>query len=496
VTARDRLPFIARVAPPEDARGRGTRSARLVLALLAASLGATSVAHLWTGLADQGDYARSTGFLLDRPAAFPEEIRAARATDRRDRFLASWHDRWVIRDAPDWGSLFNASSYKLVFAAQVAFDAALTRDRVHSLRLGSVPARLALLAGVLGLAALALRTAPLSAALPFVVLLAASAMESSFVAFLNSAYEEQVAIVALPLLALVVWRETIRPSRAGAALGLGLAAIAGGSKAQFFALPLLTAAFLLPALRSRLGRGRAAGLVVAAQLAAISPLVFNPASGVNAYHASYYGILRVVPAEALGALRLGRGPVLVECVGVKAFGPAGEDCLARADVGFVDVARLAAANPVALARAFGRLVHAGTDLELAYLGRAMPGAPTLADLPPFAAWRALFRVAGLAVLPGAILATALLLRTRRHEPGRGAARAGAFLGLAGGTQYVIALGDGLVEAPKHLLVGNYANVLCLSFGALALGWALALRRAERRRPAATGPVVPSEAEPG
>lgn len=484
-------------AHAEDAGPRATpRTARLVLALLAAMLAAASVAHLSTGLADQGDYARSTGFLLDRPAAFPAEVRSPRAEDRRDRFLAVWHDRWVIRDAPDWEALFNASSYKLVLAAQVAFDAALTHDRVHSLRLGSVPGRLALLAAVLGLAALALRGAPLSAAIPFVVLLAATAMESSFVAFLNSAYEEQVAIVALPLLALVVWREAIRPSPPRAALGLALAALAGGSKAQFFALPLLAAPFLVPALRARLGRRRAAGFVAAAQLAAIAPLVFNPASGVNAYHASYYGILRAMPADALDGVRIGGAPVLAECVGVKAFGPGGKACLDRAGVGFLDVGRLAAANPLALARASARLVHAGTDLELAYLGRAMPGAPTLADLPPFGVWRAVFRAAGLAVVPAALLATALLLRARRRQPGEGAARAGAFLGLVGGSQYVVALGDGLVEVPKHLLVGNYANVLCLSFGTFALAWAFALRRAERRRLAGAAPVLGSDAEVG
>jgi hypothetical protein len=477
--------------------GGQTVAARAVLVLLAAILTASSVAHLWTGLADQGDYARSTGFLLDRPAAFAQEVRAARATDRRDRFLSAWHDRWVLRDAPDWGSLFNASSYKLVLAGQVAFDAALTGDRVHSLRVGSVPARLVLLASVLGLAALALRSGSLAAALPFVLLLGATALESSFVAFLNSAYEEQVAIVALPLLALVVWRGSLGQARVGGAIGVAVAAIVGGSKAQFFAIPLLVVPFLWPTLRARFGPRRALGLVVAGQLAAAAPLVFNPASGVNAYHASYYGILRAMAPASLAAARIGGAPVLAECVGVKAFGPRGEDCLRRAAVGFGDVARLAVTHPRALAAAFGGIVVAGTDLELAYLGKAMPHAPTLAELPPFAGWRALFRLAGLAVFPAVILATTLLLRASRAAPLAGATRAGAFLGLVAITQYLVALGDGLVEVPKHVLVGNYASALCLSFGAFSLAWAFAGRRAERRGGAAApGLSRASDAEPG
>ncbi|HYG69028.1 MAG TPA: hypothetical protein VD838_15270, partial [Anaeromyxobacteraceae bacterium] len=200
---------------------------------------------------------------------------------------------------------------------------------------------------------------------------------------------------------------------------------------------------------------------------------------------SYYGILRALGPEALARARVGGAPVLAECVGVKAFGPGGPDCVARAAVGFGDVARLAIAHPRAVAATFARLVVAGTDLELAYLGRAMPGAPTLEGAPPFRLWREAFRLLGLAVLPGAALATALLLRGRERgpPPGRGAARAGAFLGLVGVTQYLVALGDGLVEVPKHVVVGNYANVLCLSFGALALAWALAARRAEAGAPA-------------
>jgi hypothetical protein len=117
-------------------------------------------------------------------------------------------------------------------------------------------------------------------------------------------------------------------------------------------------------------------------------------------------------------------------------------------------------------------VRRGADLELGYLGKAMPGTPTLAEFPAFGIWRALFRLLGPGVLLASAAGTALLAVAVRRGRGGGAARAGALLGLVGVTQYLVALADGLVEVEKHVLVGNYANALGIGVGALVLVRAL------------------------
>lgn len=442
------------------------RASRTLLAAFALAVAAGQGLHLWTGLADQGDFSRSTGFVFEGPAAAHPP--APPGVDARTAALRGWDDRWRLRERwePRW--LYNASSYKLLLLAQVAFDRALTGDREYSMRLGSLPPRAALVVAFVGLLALALREARLAAAAAFAVLAGAAAVEASFAAFLNSAYEDQVAIVLLPALALLVWRAASGPSR-GAALGAAaVAALVGASKAQLSPVPLLAAPWLWGALRPAVGRRGALAALVAAQALAAAPLALNPAARVNVYHAAYRGLLPELGPDALERATLGGAPVARACVGVGAFAAGGRACVDAARHGYLDVAALAAEHPRAAARLLARALRLGADVDLAYLGRAERGRRTFADLPALNLWREAFAMLGPTLLAGALLLGAWLAWRASTGGLSGAARAALLLAVLGATQHAIALADGLVEYPKHVLVGNYAVALALSLGVVAL----------------------------
>jgi hypothetical protein len=443
-----------------------SRADRIALATFALALAAGQALHLWTGLADQGDFARSTGFVFEGPAAPPAP--PPPGVDRRAEALRGWDDRWRLRERwePRW--LYNASSYKVFLAGQVAFDRALTGDRDYSMRLGSVPARAALVAAFVGLLALALRDARPAAAAAFALLAGAAAVEASFAAFLNSAYEDQVAIVLLPALALLAWRATSRRSRAAALGAVLVAALVGASKAQLSPVPLLAAPFLWPALRAAVGARAALAALAAAQALAVAPLAVNPAARVNAYHAAYRGLLPELDPEALARATLGGAPVARACVGVGAFAPGGRACLQAARHGHLDVAALALEHPRAAARLLARALALGADLDLAYLGRAERGGRSFADLRALGLWRLAFAVLGPTLLVAALFLAAGLAWRASSGGGGGATRAALLLAVLGTTQHAIALADGLVEYPKHVLVGNYAVALALSLAVAAL----------------------------
>lgn len=206
----------------------------------------------------------------------------------------------------------------------------------------------------------------------------------------------------------------------------------------------------------------------------------------NVYHAAYCGLLPALSRAELAGARLGGAPVLRACVGVGAFAPGGAACAERARHGYADVLALAVAHPRASARVIGRALELGPDVELAYLGKEAPGVRSFAALPAFGVWRTLFAVMGAGVLVLAAAAGAWLVRGRGR--GRGAAR-GALLVIALGlSQYAVALADGLVEYPKHVLVGNFALALGLTLAAVvgAGGAAVRSRAASPPPPAASG----------
>ncbi|WP_242360403.1 hypothetical protein [Anaeromyxobacter sp. SG17] len=453
----------------------------------AAALAALSLLHLGTGLADNGDFDRSTYFLLEKPVGFATNWPPYDTPERERRILGEWHDRWELApDAPRVHPGMTASSYKPILAAQVALDGLVTRDREYSFVVGSLPLRALLVAGAVALVAAAAAEAPV-AGVVLALLLGLAALETSFVAFLNSAFEDQVAIVFLPLLALLTWRAARERSRWDALAALAVAALVGAAKSAFFYLPLLAAPFLWDALSARTAATRAlavAALLLAQAVAVVPPLVNRATTRLNAYQALYYGALLPLSDAELAEVRVRGAPVVRDCIGVRAYvRPEGPACLERAPGSLAAAAGLLATHPRAAAALVARAVAKGADVDLAYLSKRAPSLASYAELFPFRFWTGVFHRLGRAVLALALLAAAspLLASARRS----GAARAAGLLALFGALQYPVSLADGLVETQKHVLVGNYANVLALSLAAawLAAAGAHALRRA---RPEAGG----------
>ncbi|WP_242344794.1 hypothetical protein [Anaeromyxobacter terrae] len=452
----------------------------------AAVLAGLSLLHLGTGLADNGDFDRSTYFLLEKPAGFATNWPPYDTPERARRILGEWHDRWELAaGAPRLHAGMTASSYKPILAAQVGLDRLVTGDGEYSFVVGSLPLRAVLVAGVVALVATAAAEAP-AAAVVLALLLGLAALETSFAAFLNSAFEDQVAIVFLPLLALFTWRAAAARSRRAALAGLAVAALVGAAKPAFFYLPLLAAPFLWSALRVTTTAGRAAAVaavVLAQAIALVPPLVNRATTRVNAYQALYYGALLPLSGAELAEVRVRGAPAVRECVGVRAFvRPEGPACLERAPGSLAAAAAILATHPRAAAALLGRAVAKGADVELAYLSKRAPGRACFAELPPFRFWTGVFRRLGRAVLALSLLAAASLHLAPARVRGSGAARAAGLLAVFGALQYPVSLADGLVETQKHVLVGNYSNVLALSLAAavLAAAAARALRRAPPR----------------
>jgi hypothetical protein len=161
-------------------------------------------------------------------------------------------------------------------------------------------------------------------------------------------------------------------------------------------------------------------------------------------------------------------------------------CVARASHGYLDVARLAAEHPRAAAALLRRALVRGGELDLPYLGKCMWGARCYADLAPFGVWRVLFRRLGPWLLGATLLlCSGVLVAGGRSTVPPGPARAAALLAAFGATQYLVALADGLVEYPKHVLVGNYALAGGLSLGLLAV-LSVAVGQVESRLKSASG----------
>jgi hypothetical protein len=230
------------------------RSPRQVESLLfyffLATLFSFSLLHVLTGYADNGDFSRSAGFIFEKPLGFSTMWPSTEAEEWKRRFFTEWHDEWIfLPNWPDPGRLFSLSSYKIYLLIQARLEVLITGDNSrYSIILGSLLSRGILYSTIAVLLIILRRRLPLFAFWLFAIPAAVVFLNAGWIAFLNSLYEEQIAIIFLPILAVLLIRYFLDNSLAIGIALLILATITGSAKPAYFYLPVLTAVFIFPVL--------------------------------------------------------------------------------------------------------------------------------------------------------------------------------------------------------------------------------------------------------
>ncbi|CNE13835.1 hypothetical protein [Yersinia kristensenii] len=135
---------------------------------------------------------------------------------------------------------------------------------------------------------------------------------SSNIAFFPSFYQEQVLLICLPIMATCLIN---RNNSLFSAIAFSVAAfVIGGSKSQFFYIPILSLCFVVYFLNYR--KTMAAMLVVFQILSIAFVLNSSDATNFNKYHAAYYGVYAY---EKMNGIKLPDN-VSEKCVGIDAWG--------------------------------------------------------------------------------------------------------------------------------------------------------------------------------
>ncbi|QBJ32940.1 hypothetical protein [Hafnia alvei] len=135
---------------------------------------------------------------------------------------------------------------------------------------------------------------------------------SSNIAFFPSFYQEQVVLVFLPLMAMCLARR--ENTLLTTALFVVSAFIIGGSKSQFFYMPLLSMPFVFHFINYR--KLALAGLVVSQAACIFFVMNSSDATNFNKYHSAYYGVYAY---EKMNEIKLPDG-VDEKCIGIDAWG--------------------------------------------------------------------------------------------------------------------------------------------------------------------------------
>lgn len=491
-----RRPVFARLFPERAGRplpipGRsGIGRVAVVAVILAYAAMAATLVDI--GIADNGDFSRSMQWFIEKPSALPSNWPSDEQTWRL-RFGTYWIDLWDMRPAgPTFGAIESPSSAQLLNMAGIWANR-LAGSEAYSLRVASVPVRIAeILAFATILILLMQRTgSPAIAALAGTGL-AIVLLDTGYKAFLNSFYEDRASLLFLtilvPVTVIAFEPGSGRWGRVPFAAALLLLAL---SKAQLSLTPaVLLGALALHSGASRFLWRRRDPKPPARRLAVIAVLFLLPQAAafagtagyqfgkVNAYHSLFLGALAFSadPGRHLD----GFPPGAVRCIGVNAFerGSCFEELAPHSS--HAKAALVYLREPAALLRALSFSAASMHDIALETYGRRnLEGIPGPAVEPTLWSWVKQLLPAGgwhFAMLAAFSLLFVLLSRVPRLAS---FALAGQFLTAISLSQTAIAvLGDGTAEIRKHLLVANLSFDLALM---LAVVLCLACLPSLRRR---------------
>jgi hypothetical protein len=430
---------------------------------------ALSLLHLLTGYADNGDFSRSVGFLFEKPHDFSTMWPAAESEEWRRRFFSEWHDKWVfLQNWPNTENFFSVSSYKLYLLSQAYLSTLIgAESSYYSIISGSILSRLILCAVFLTIAHHLRHKVSNIAAWIFIAIFGLILIDSSWIAFLNSFYEEQIAIVFLPLLGFLLLKFCANQSTK---TGFGIllcAAFIGAAKTAYFYLPTLSLLFLIPFISSKKELIKLILITILLQTVSLLPVYFGKYEKINSYHALYFGALKVLPnTEASSIQSIGGKPVFHECIGVSAFSPLGQKCMETSNASYADVVKLIGDHPSVGFRMIAKLFEEGRATRLEYLGKGIKNTPNFSESTVFNLWPKFFAKGLNYFILLALLAASFLLVKKKSllsDKEKSVLLIGAFFAAFGFSQYIVSLGDGYYEITKHMAAGNYALALSLPF---------------------------------
>jgi hypothetical protein len=421
-----------------------------------------------TGIADNGDFSRSMQWFIEKPAAFAANWPADDAEWDR-RFTKFWIDEWTLKPDAELYGMESRSSAQLLNMAGIAANAvanAIAGNEDYSLRIASIPVRIAEIAAFATLAVL-LYAATGSPALTFVTLFFVSAilLDVSYKAFFNSFYEERASLLYLTILVPATVMAFKAASGWGWKAGFAVAlALFASSKAQFVPTPaILLIVYLLqtyisgaPGLMSRRGLATAAVLFLVPQAIALASTSGYEFRSVNAYNAAFLGALTFSddPGRHIGDFP----PDAVRCVGVSAY--AAGTCFEQLAplVTHGKVIGIYLTDLAALGRAVGFAADAMHDIALPQYGKGHLDGLITPLIEP-ALWTGIKRLipGGIWFYAMALATSGLLLPLSRSAGLRPFVLAAQFLCAIAVSQTVITVvGDGRAEIQKHLLTANFA----------------------------------------
>lgn len=430
---------------------------------------ALSLLHLLTGYADNGDFLRSAGFLFEKPYNFSTMWPPAESGEWKRRFFSEWHDKWVfLKNWPSTENFFSISSYKPYLLSQAYLSTLINNESSHySIISGSILSRLILYTAFIIIAHHLGHQISNIAKWIFTTLFGLIIIDSSWIAFLNSLYEEQIAIIFLPILGFLILKITQSKSTKTGFWILLCATFIGTAKTAYFYLPTLSFLFLTPFFSSKKSLIRLILIAILLQSTSLLPVYFGKHGKTNSYHAVYFGALKALPSTESSSIKsIGGKPVLHDCIGVSAFSPIGRECMEAANASYTDIVKLIANHPSIGFTMISKLLEEGRSTRLEYLGKGIKNSPNFSENSVFNIWPKLFSKGlnyfALLILPLA----SLLLASRKSFLNKNEKQVlfvGIFFATFGFSQYIASLGDGYYEITKHLAAGNYALALSLAF---------------------------------
>ncbi len=430
---------------------------------------ALSLLHLLTGYADNGDFLRSARFLFEKPYDFSKMWPAAETEEWRRRFFSEWHDKWIfLQSWPNTENFFSVSSYKLYLLSQAHLSTLIGVDSsYYSIISGSILSRLILCAVFLVVAHYLRNKISNLTAWIFILLFGFILIDSSWIAFLNSFYEEQIAIVFLPLLSFLLLKFRANQSTKTSFGLLLCATFIGSAKTAYFYLPTLSLLFLIPFISSKKKLTKLILITILLQTVSLLPVYFGKYEKINSYHALYFGALKVLPnTEASSIKSIGEKPVFHECIGVSAFSPLGQKCMEKSNASYADVVKLIGNHPSVGFAMILKLFEDGRAIRLEYLGKGIKNAPNFSESSIFNLWPKFFEKGLNYFILLALLAASFLLVEKKSllsDKEKSVLLIGVFFAAFGFSQYIVSLGDGYYEITKHMVAGNYALALSLPF---------------------------------
>jgi hypothetical protein len=334
---------------------------------------------------------------------------------------------------------------------------------------GSVLSRLIILSTFCGILLTIRASLPCWVFWLFAVFSAVVFLDAGWMAFLNSFYEEQIAIIFLPVAALLLIMYYESKSIKIVVLLLICATYIGSAKTAYFYLPALLGVFVLPTLRGKYFIAKFFCFLIVCQTVAFLPVYSGKHENINSYHALYFGALKVVKEYERDNVKfIGNKPVVQECIGVQAFDPAGSQCMDRVKATYGDVVRVLLSYPLLGPKMILASFLTSIEIRIRYLGNNMSGSPDFSELFLFNLIPNFFHYGGIIMLFIVFILAVNSLHIRVLRADRITIRdimlrVGLFVSCFGFFQYIVALGDGFPDITRHLIVGNYALALSFSF---------------------------------